>query len=325
LLNPYLPGASVFVFTDISALLLVVLAFHMFAQERFAWASLALMAALLCRQYAIVFWIALAVTAGWGAVFSARRSIWAWALAWMAAAPLPLIVLMFLWGSLSPPTGRELWIVGGGMTWSPRAFTAYLAFLAVYLVPVMVLGMRRFRGRGVFFLAAVPLSLLYFVFPVQVSSVARIQAGVETVGLAHRALRALAGSGAVEHAVLWAASALGIWLLLVFLRDDARLWRRSKLSPGTPLSLAVYLFLLIMPFSYQIWEKYLLLVLPFAAVRFMLLPEAGKTGFAWRSSSSWGEGKKSEVRMEKSEINAKAAGALHSFFVFNFTLPTSLF
>lgn len=290
LLNPYLPGAAVFVFTDLSALLCVLSALWFYAlltsaasaadrpagAASYAPAALAALsalficAALLIRQYTVVFWAALCVAA-LGERLRARppeRKAWTRALVALAAAPLPLAALALWWGGLAPPSGRALWIVGEGLAWNPSAFTTYAAFLPLYLLPCLFVWRSRFRGLGRLAWAVVPAALFYAAFPVRASETARVQAGVETVGLLHRAIRAVAGPGLPEHLLLAAVFCAGVLFLLIVLRDDLRLWRRGDWSSCTPLSLSLYFFLAVMPFSYQIWEKYLLLVLPVAAVRF---------------------------------------------------------
>lgn len=277
LLNPYVPGISVLVFTDMPALLCVLLAYLWFGRGRFAASALALSAALLFRQYAVVFWIALAGAAAWNALFAERRKEWVRATGWLAAAPLPLAALVPWWGGLVPPSGRARWIVdAGGMSWNPHAVTAYLAFLALYLVPFALVLANRLRGRARLWFAALPAGVaLQLLVPVQATRTAVEQAGMETVGLAHRALRAATGGGWIEHAVLALACSAGTWLLLAFLQDDVRRGRRAPLPMAAILSLSLYLYLAVMPLSYQVWEKYLLLVLPLAVARLALLPVAG--------------------------------------------------
>ena len=280
LVNPYFPGLSVLVFTDMSALLCVLLAYFWFGHGRFAAAAAALAASLLLRQYAVVFWLALAGAATWGSLFSERRREWVRGLCLLALAPLPLVALVLWWGGLTPPSGREIWIVGdAAMAWNPHALTTYLAFLALYLVPFAAVLANRLRGHGKWWFIALPLGIaLQALAPVRATRTAVEQAGIETVGLLHRVLRHIVGSGWGEHVTLSIACSAGVWLLLVFLRDDLRRWRRGAPSMAATLSLTLYLYLAVMPLSYQIWEKYLLLVLPLAVVRLALLPVPGVPG-----------------------------------------------
>jgi hypothetical protein len=107
--------------------------------------------------------------------------------------------------------------------------------------------------------------------------VALQQAGMTTVGFAHQiVLRGVAaGLQGFDTAVFYVAFTLGIWMLSAFTIEDVAAIRQKNFGPDLLLSATLWTFLLIMPFSYQIWEKYLILVLPVAASRLNLLKRIG--------------------------------------------------
>ena len=213
IINPYIWGLSVFIFTDMLTLLFVLSALYMFTRDKPGLTAFLLGMAVLCRQYAIIFTIAL-----------------------------------WLYISLRSYYSRE-----------KRTFFKYTLYLFISLIPLIVL------------IPAVIISCLYFIFPVGVSKVTSISNNLDTVGLIHKLLFSLAGRGVLSEIILFVFFFAGIWIILIFLKEDIHTIQSGRISPVLLLSLCYYIFLMIMPFSYQVWEKYLILILPVLSLRTGLL------------------------------------------------------
>ncbi|MBS1262093.1 MAG: hypothetical protein MAG453_01432 [Calditrichaeota bacterium] len=193
-----------------------------------------------------------------------RRAGVGWLLA-SAASLLPLAVLVVIWGGIGPPSGLERWTLGEPLRWRPGTFTTLVAMLAVYLLPVLAVRagtLWREAKRSWWVVPAA--AAFYIVFPVRASRVAVEQAGIETVGFVHRGLHAVLPGPGVDAALLL-MFALGALVVAVFVRGLAAWPRAGFAGERGALAVIVLLFLLLLPLSYQNWEKYLLPVLPLAA------------------------------------------------------------
>jgi hypothetical protein len=184
---------------------------------------------------------------------------------------LPFILLLILWKGLSPPSGIKKFIPHNDFIWDPHALVTYITFSAIYISPLIIIFAKKiFLNRG-FIFSALILGCIYFVFPVEVSEVTRVQNHLETVGLIHKFLINLFGGGVLTGIILYLFFSIGILLIMILIKDDT-IEIKSKNYPNFILySLIFYIFLLVMPFSYQVWEKYLVLIIPVLALRFGLL------------------------------------------------------
>jgi 4-amino-4-deoxy-L-arabinose transferase-like glycosyltransferase len=271
LVNPYLLGLSIFVFSDMLTLLFVLACLALFLKGRHFLSSIALCAALLCRQYVILFWASLLVLTAWDARKPERRRESLIRVVYLIGAVLPLLGMMWLWGGIAPRAGRERWIVGDTLAWHPYAFTSYAAFSFLYLLPALGVFREKLAGKAGLLRWALPAGAVYFITGIHASGVTRVQTQRDTVGLAHRGLVFLLGAGIPARIFWYLCVSLGFWVFIVFLRDDYLCWRREGGGAARLLSLGCYAFMLVMPFSFQLWEKYLLLVLPLMACRLALL------------------------------------------------------
>jgi hypothetical protein len=107
------------------------------------------------------------------------------------------------------------------------------------------------------------------------------QAGRETVGLFHRALADLGGGTVTNDLVFYLGWLGGLYLLAFLGRDTAHRIRTRRIDLSLLLNLLVLSFLLVMPFSYQVWEKYFLPVVPILSLR--LLKENRRTSLGYGS------------------------------------------
>lgn len=268
-LNPYFWGLSFFVFTDIPTLFFLILTALAVYYEKPSFLFLASSAALLSRQYSVYF----AAAAGLfflirfirGDKFQIKN------IAALILSTIPLLVLMFFWGGSAPPSGVEKWIVDDPQIYHFSFITTYITFTALYLFPALfILRKNIFRNR---FLIALTLafSVWFFFFPVSASYVSLLQTDRDTVGLLHRLIKYILQFPALISFTLWLFFWLGLIFLSLIIKEDYERLKTGIWDYGHFLTLGFLFFLLIMPLSYQVWEKYLIIVLPFVLLRLMML------------------------------------------------------
>lgn len=266
LLNPYLAGLSIHVFTDIPALMFLVLAVTALRRHQPLLLFISTACALLVRQYSVFLVIAasawLALPVKWNEDGSRRE------LAALLAGCMPLLMMMLLWRGPSPPSGLALWVPDDGLAYNFRYIPIYVTFMALYSFP-LVLAAWRTVFRKTVVMAALPLSLSIFFFPLRASGVTVRQTGIETVGLAHGAVQRVLGTGIPGQLFLWLFCFLGFALVAGLVRADIRAPSKRD-AFGLLLTMTTVSFLLIMPFSYQVWEKYLLMTAPFVSLRLLM-------------------------------------------------------
>ncbi len=250
-LNPYFLGLSVFVFTDMFALLglsLVALG----VSRRWPLLTLAGVIVAVCsRQYFVFVPFALLLAA---ILASDRRD----ALVQLALPAilglLPLGLLVLLWGGLAPANELRDVYASGPLRFDAHTFSLYLAAPALYLAPLALL-MWLSPTRGMLVAAGLAMAFV-IVFPIQVSPV-QIMDGILTVGFLHRAIEFVV-PGTVGVFVLFpllaAVNAAALGRLLI---------ERGRSLPVMDhaerfLWCGIVAFLIVMPFSYMPWEKYAL-------------------------------------------------------------------
>lgn len=272
LANPYTAGLSVFVYTDMLMILFLLLFVMSMLHERALMLFLATACGLLTRQYFVF-----AVLAGGGYLLWLRqRALSDFAvrgLVALIAGILPLAALMGTWHGIAPPSGTRIWI-GSSPGYHVSYLVLYVALSIVYLLPIVALRLSKFRQTLPFHALLGILSLIYVVAPVRPSVEALTQAGRETVGLFHRAIMVLGDGMPVSDPIFYIGWLAGLHLVAFIVRDTFRRLRTTKPDITLLLNLLVLAFLLVMPFSYQVWEKYFLPLVPILAL--ILLKSDGR-------------------------------------------------
>jgi len=265
-LNPYLTGLSVHVFTDIPQLLTVTLAVTALLDRRPLLLFLSFSLALLARQYTLCFAAAFILWLTMKGGLRERQG--GRLLAAVVLATLPLIALLLVWRGPAPPSGLRLWVVDDGRIYRIGFLYTYIMFLAFYALPLLPMA-RRMLAEKWNAIPAAFLSLGCFLFPVEPSAATVLQTDFSTVGLAHRLLTTVLGSGALFSVIQFLLSWAGFSAVIGFLRRDMEPGNGSK-DPALLLTLMTASFLLLMPVSFQVWEKYLMMVQPFFVLRLLL-------------------------------------------------------
>lgn len=268
LLNPYMWGLSFFVFTDISTLCFTVLMVWALYRKKTLLLFAATAAALLCRQYSVFVVVAAGI---YVFIHICKGDRFQWGLLCaLILACIPLMSLIFIWKGVAPPSGVKRFIVEGNQLYHYNYITAYITFMTLYLLPVIMFFARRLFRHRTTVLGAGVLSGAYIFFPVKASHVAFIQKDLDTIGLMHRLIRCVIVEDRLEALLLWGFFLCGLVVLVAVIREDLERFQRGIWDFGHFLSLTVLCFLIIMPFSYNLWEKYLVLVLPFMMLRLMM-------------------------------------------------------
>ncbi len=268
-MHPYMLGFSIFVFTD-GLMILGLLVVWYAVTRRNPWLLfLGTAAALLSRQYAISFVMAMS---GFYALqaFMRKTPRSVPMLTASILAVVPLGTLFLLWNGFSPINEKTDLYMLSGLAFHPSALTLYVSLFVVYLWPVVLLRFRSIYRNKQLLLGCFVLSWVYWLIPVEPSPFA-VDINVHTVGLFHRLLVRIVAAPWFSQAVFYLAFALGLPLVIVVLWDTCERLRSREPDLLLLLNFMIILFLVVMPFSYLTWEKYLVPLLPFAILRLLLM------------------------------------------------------
>ncbi len=257
--NPYFAGLSVFVFTDMLALLGLATVLLAVAARRPWAAAVGMGIAVLSRQYLAFLAPALIVSALLARSHTSRERS-----AWIVATLIgmaPLGGLVVLWGGLSPDNDVRRLYLAEGLRFDPHALSLYLAITAVYLAPLLAVVIRSRRAWEWAWLGGLA-AMCVWLWPVAPST-AQTSQGIDTVGFLDRALHALLPPAAIT-CVYVAGAFIGTWALAQALWQPFA--RARVVFASMFLAAAVVSFLVVMPFSYMPWEKYALPLLMVGAV-----------------------------------------------------------
>jgi hypothetical protein len=249
-IHPYMIALSVLVYTDMVAIGLCALACRALLKRNPVVLGLSLAAAMLCRQYAIVFPAAFAVYV-WLDRRGDARTMWTA----LALSVVPLGLLMCLWGGLTPNNAVARRFAEQSMAWQPSSAALYVAIGAVYLTPLLAWRAKALYSRPKVMAAALILGSTYWLFPVRPSDVFYQPT---RVGLFDALLHMAFDAVWMRDVVFCIAFMLGLPLVFAALRQV----RDARPGAATAWSLVLLAFVAIMPLSYLHWEKYYLLIYP---------------------------------------------------------------
>jgi len=270
LFNPYMIGITLFVYTDLLMLVFVLLFLLAAMKQHHAGMTIASAAGLLCRQYFIFVPLAgiLFFSMKW---FSGKEKHDLRTSLLLAISGIPLAGLMFWWGNLAPYTGIKYWPAMNKTYFHPGYLSLYVALIAVYLFPTLLIHIQQLLPRrrwmyGVFGAFGV----LYWFFPVTPSELSLSVNGLETVGFFHRILKQVLPYPWLVDVVFSMCVVIAASYLTNALKRIAMRVRGKSMDITTLIDLSVVLFLLIMPFSFHVWEKYFLPLVPMIILRFAM-------------------------------------------------------
>jgi len=269
-LHPYMVGFSIFVFTDMLAILFIVLSCISIRNQNPIILSISLASGLLCRQYFIffvlavgayyvfIFWINKNSTIAYKMLVSCLTSI------------IPMMILIVLWHGLSPDNELRKSILTEGYSYHLSYFTAYVCQLFIYLFPVVLISWKAIYKNTKVIISCLALSLFYWLFPVRTPQIL-IDSNIHTFGFFHKFIRNIFDNMLIEDMIFYSTFILGLPILIFVVKDIFYKLQEQSADFSLLLDLAIITFLLIMPISYLVWEKYFLLLLPLATVRILLI------------------------------------------------------
>ena len=290
-LHPYMLYLSLFVYTDMLAIMCLIGAIVAVRRERPVWLAAALCGAVLNRQY-LVFATAAAgiyylarllrhrepeLTEFWRAqlqpeISAARRRDLRQLLA-VAASVIPLTSLCVLWKGLCPDGNLKQYYLEKHPTFHISSLVLYVSLMSIYLAPVLAARWREFFGRPEPLIVAATLCWLYWLFPVCPSPIAFEQLGPEaSLGMLHLTLRRLFDNAVLEHLTFFTGFAGGLAIVTSLAVDAWRRWRMGHIDFQLFLDLTALAFLAVMPCSYLNWEKYFMPLVPVLLLRMLFVP-----------------------------------------------------
>ena len=262
--HPYMIGFSLFVFTDMLTILLIILTCIGILRENFLVLLISMAFGLLSRQY----YAFVTIAAGLYYLIrymKSRQSRELFFMIGVGLSCLPLLGLFLLWHGASPSNTLQDVYLQGQFEFHPSALTLYTLQLFVYFSPLVIL-----RWKSIYkpfsLIMALPLSAWYWFFPVHAAASAGAQ-NIDTVGFFHRFIR-MFGQGWIENILLYLTYFLAIPVLIYMIANLFRDLKETNPHFNLFSSIAILTFLVIMPFSYLVWEKYFMLLVPIGAFPF---------------------------------------------------------
>ena len=265
MVHPYMVGFSIFVFTDGITILFILLALYGLFKKNMVVYCLAMMAALISRQFTIFFLIASVLYFILQGASANKKMLIASLL-----SLIPYVRLVILWGGLSPDNAWRIMYLEDGLSFHVNYLVLYICLMFVYLLPFVTLKwMKIYCDKKIIF-ASVMLSFLYWFFPVEPSK-HDIANNTYTVGLLNKLLVWLNQAVWFDQAVFYLCFLLGLPILITVVRLIWNNVKQKKIEIAMLLDLSLVSFLLIMPFSYLGWEKYFVPMVPLMVIRLLLL------------------------------------------------------
>ena len=270
-INPYMLALSALIYTDVPALLLLLLGALALEANQPVRLGLFTACALLCRHYMAFFPLAV-VTVYLARYFledNHQRLFMAMA---AGASFLPLAFLMVLWKGAAPPSAAWRYMSSEAFFFHPPFLILYVALLFLYVFPFSVLALRR-AWKTWKIVTALVLSFSYFLYPVAPAALVA-HTGAEPTGFVYRLAQWVSPGRIGLHAVFYLAFALGLIMLVDMVHDFVKRIKNHALDRTWFYETVVLTFLVLMPFSYMCWEKYFLPVLPFALLLILIRRDA---------------------------------------------------
>lgn len=257
--HPYMIGFSTLVFTDMLPILASILVLYAMRSNRPLLMFSAGVLGLLSRQYFVFFLFAVGLTYLFR-ILHRYRSRDLFMAASIILSTLPLCILAYLWQGFSPKTDLNDLYMDASFRFHPEYVTLYIIQLSIYLLPLIVLNAKKTYGSLMPWLIAISCSWLYWIFPVKPCPAA-VEASFLTVGFLHKFIRFLVGP-VVEQYIFWILFTISIPILVFTIRDLYQRFKARIYDIIFAIHLSLICFLLIMPCSYFLWEKYFMPLVP---------------------------------------------------------------
>lgn len=262
ILNPYLLGVSIFVYNDNLMLLFLLLAMIFLYKDRTTLTGVSLSLALLIRQYSIIFPLSVFIYSSLKSIKEKKLRTELFTASVLSI--IPLLMLFIYWKGFAPESGLKVWYVKNRSIYNLDYINTYLTLSSVYILPLLIYF---FYKRGFVkskLIFAIAFSIIVSFFPIKPSLATLGQINVTTVGYAHKFSNIIFGADSTALNILFFIFLIaGSYITITLFNDFIKKYREDNIDEESILSLCWLLFLLIMPFSFQVWEKYLLMILTF--------------------------------------------------------------
>lgn len=262
IINPYFFGTSVFVFTDMLTILLILAAVISFIKNKFFLYTIFGTLAILCRQYAVI--IPAAVILYSVLNYKNEKKLSSKNVFASILTLLPLFGLFIIWKNISPVSGIEKWIVVNSSIYNIDYINTYLTFSLIYIFPIAFMFLKKIKFVFSSFMIAFLFAILLSFFPVKPSAATLEFTDFKTVGFVHQAFANLFGYNTIWlKIILFGLLLAGCYINTEIVKRFYSSVKTKSFNKEIIFILLWILFLFIMPISYQVWEKYLTMILPF--------------------------------------------------------------
>lgn len=270
MLNPYVIGFNIYIFTDMLTLFWICLFCIGFFKKCKTILFFSSMFMLLSRQYSI--FLPIAAILYFVFIFYSKRNYKILTDAFIILLSfVPLLLLFLLWKGFAPPSGIRYWLYDEGIRFNFYYLVTYITFIPLYTLPILVLRLKHINKNYKSSIIWSVIGLSYFLFPIEASKVTIEQTNLSTVGLLHKLIKQFFSSPFWENIFFYFFFVFGLLFLQTCVRALFKLVREKNFNFVSLLDISIICFLLIMPFSYQVWEKYLLAIIPIVFIRLLNL------------------------------------------------------
>lgn len=265
LLNPYVVGLNALIFTDGFSNLWTILFILALVKHKSPIYSLVLSALLLLtRQYNIIIIISALIFYLIEYYKTKNKREISYAISLLLGC-IPMAALFIFWKGLSPPGLLTDKLNKVPFTLYPESITVYIYCIYIYTLPLSLIALPLLKKQKLkTLLLTSGFSLIfYLLFPVKPSGIA-VESGVYTVGLFDKLITKIFTIDILKHIIFYISFFLGLSILLLYRKKNFTI--RKIQNKAMFFIIYVLLFLLIMMFNFQIWEKYFLQILPIALI-----------------------------------------------------------
>lgn len=261
-INPYFLGTSVFVFTDMLTILLSLAALVSFINDKIFLFAIFSALAILCRQYTVIIPIAVVIFSLFN--YKVDKLKCQKYIVGSLLTMLPLFLLFGIWKNISPASGIEKWIVPNSSFYNIDFINTYITFSVIYIFPLAIVFFKKIKFSYTTLIISFALTIILLLFPVKPSMATFTFTDYKTVGFVHQTFVEFLGTKSLWLKIILAFLLLaGCYINTELLKSFYQQFKTKSFEKEIIFTLLWFLFLLIMPFSYQVWEKYLTMILPF--------------------------------------------------------------
>lgn len=261
-LNPYMIGTSFFVYTDMITVFAIILSLYYFQHNNTFLMFCCCVFSLWCRQYSVFYVLSLALYYFIQFILNKQtKNLWSSII--IGSSILTLVPLFYLWHDLSPINEMKNLYLGKPLAYHFNGLTAYIVTIGVYCLPIISFAIYKNRKAYslIIIISLIITSFIYQFFPISPSECG-VEAGFLNIGFIDKILHKLISNRLIIdilYQVIFCFSLAGIFILIKSIKQD---------QISLLIIISMSLFLIVMPFSYLVWEKYILPLLPIIIIGF---------------------------------------------------------